>query len=186
MVAAALPPDCVGRLPRPLLPLICKQIQIQHYLASPPCAMQSTCHPGLDQSSLTGPCSGTPSVPLCINAVGLKVRRPGRRSISMPDIKQLKLLCCRPASGPWRVCSVERALALAQGSMQHARRDKEHGCSQTPQAHVRCSASEPPPARHAPIRMRSPHVQNRGNMIAVVSCCVFLHTPSTIVRRRRS
>ena len=132
ITAAFITPDRVGRLPRSLLPLICKQIQIQHYLASPPCAMQSTtCHPGLDQSSLTGPCSGTPSVPLCINAVGLKVRRSGRRSISMPDIKQLKLLCCRPASGPWRVCSVERALALAQGSMQHARRDKEHGSSDT-------------------------------------------------------
>jgi len=112
-IAAALAPDCVGRLLQSLPPLICKQTHVQYSLASPPCAMQSTtCHPGLDQSSLTGPCSGTPSVPLCINAVGLKVRRSGRRSISMADIKQLKLLCCRPASGPWRVCSVERALAL--------------------------------------------------------------------------
>lgn len=32
---------------------------------------------------------------------------------------------------------------------------------------------------HAPIQMRTPHVQNRGDTISLVSCCVLLHAPSS-------
>lgn len=49
----------------PLPPLIYKQINSMH---SPYAA--HTCHPGLEQSSLCGPCSGIPSVPLCIMPSG--------------------------------------------------------------------------------------------------------------------
>ena len=158
-------------------------------LASPPCAMQSTTaharHPGLDQSSLRSPCSGTSSVPLCINAVGRKVSSRSGSYINGTDIKHLRLLCYWPASGPWRRCSVERTLALRprdRCSMHDATRNMGWGWAKEA-AHVRCSASEPPPARHAPIRMRSRHFQNRGDRISILSCCVFLHTPSPIVRR---
>ena len=89
----------------------------------------------------------------------------------MADIKQLNFCAAGRRADPG-VC-VAWSVPLRSGI--DARRDKDHGSSvvlaSSGSAHVRCSASEPPPA-NAPIRMRMPPFQNRGDMILIISCCV--------------
>ena len=137
--------------------------------------MYTTSHLSPRPSTSLGCVAPAAALSLCAvvyNAVGLKVRYiNGRYQTTHTHtyliiIMHLKLLCCRPASGPWRVWSVERALALAaQGSMRHARRDEEHGSRAVDgrACEMFCvRATEPPSRRHAPIRLRAPPCPKQG------------------------